>query len=166
MRSELPDIANVQAGQIATLSFDGNERFMISRVRMPFTTFLFNRDSLVRGQHITAGGLLDTSLTPPKLDTRRVWLHAQGLEGAWVPGSTNATAGTFMFNTAGITGLLFDEPVKIFASPLTFFVGLSGLGDLTGTNPIRLRVVGIVLLDHSTGKPVIIARFVEKLPTV
>lgn len=162
VRTELPDLASARIGQITTLGFDGNERFIIYNLRLPISTFLFNRDALVRGQRISAGGLLVTSANPPTLDTRRVWLHRQGLEGAWVPGSTNRAAGTFMFDTRGLAGLLFGQPVKVFTSPATRFINLAGLGDLSGTQPIRLRLVGLVLKD-SSGDPVIVAGVVEKL---
>ncbi|MBI3668776.1 MAG: hypothetical protein HY237_03210 [Acidobacteria bacterium] len=162
VRSELPDLTNAPVGQIATLTLDGNERFWIYEFRIPMAAFLFNREALVRGQRISAGGLLDTSVSPPKLDVRRVVLHRQGLEGAWVPGSTNLAAGTFTFNASGLAGVIFNQPVKVVTSPFTRWVGLRGLIDLTGNTPIRLRVVGLVLKDLS-GNPVIVARVVEKL---
>jgi hypothetical protein len=41
--------------------------------------------------------------------------------------------------------------------------GINGLSDLSGTQPIPLRVVGLVLLDQATGKPALVAGRVEKL---
>jgi hypothetical protein len=41
--------------------------------------------------------------------------------------------------------------------------GLTGLGDLTGSAAIPLRVVGLVLKDPISGQPVFVARRVEKL---
>jgi len=163
VRTELPDLPNAQPGRITTLDFDGNEGFFIRHLRTPLSIFLFNRDSLIPGQRISAGGLLDTSTNPARLDVRRVWLHQQGLEGAWVPGSTDRANGNFLLNTGGLAGQLLDGPVKVHVSPLTRFRGLNGLADLSGTSPIRLRVVGLVVKDRANGKAVILARVVEKL---
>ena len=163
VRTELPDLSNAQPGQITTLDFDGNERFFIRHLRLPLSIFLFNRDNMIPGQRISAGGLLDTSINPPRLDVRRLWLHQQGLEGAWVPGSTDRGNGTFLLNIGGLAGQLLDNSVKVLVSPLTRFRGLNGLADLSGTSPIRLRVVGLVVKDRVAGKAVILARVVEKL---
>ncbi len=163
VRTELPDLPNAQPGRITTLDFDGNERFFIRHLRMPLSIFLFNRDNMLPGQRISTGGLLDTTVNPARLDVRRVWLHQQGLEGAWVPGSTDRGNGTFLLNTGGLAGQLLDGPVKVHVSPLTRFRGLNGLADLSGISPIRLRVVGLVVKDRANGKAVILARVVEKL---
>ncbi len=163
VRTEIPDLTGVDIGKITTLTLDGNESFLINQLRLPIASLLFNRDSLIPGQRISAGGAMDSSVNPTRLDVRRVWLHQQGLEGAWAPGSADPASGTFGFNTAGLVGSLFGPSVKVFTSSLTRFVGLTGLGDLTGTSPIRLRVVGLVLKNPNTGKPVIVARVVEKL---
>ena len=163
VRTELPDLPNAQPGRITTLDFDGNERFFIRHLRMPLSIFLFNRDNMLPGQRISTGGLLDTTVNPARLDVRRVWLHQQGLEGAWVPGSTDRANGNFLLNTGGLAGQLLDGPVKVHVSPLTRFRGLAGLADLSGTSPIRLRAVGLVVKDHANGKAVILARVVEKL---
>jgi hypothetical protein len=166
VRTELPDIAGINPGRsIATLDFDGNERFLIHHFRLPMAHFLFNRASLVPGQRVSAGGVLVTTSNPPTLDTRRVTLHRQGLEGGWVPGSTNGSGrtGSFEFRAAGLTGVLFGQPVRVFTSNFTHFRGLSGLGDLSGSNPIPLRVVGLVLKDPVSAEPVIIAWAVQKM---
>jgi len=165
VRTELPDLAGVQVGRIATFGFNGNERFMIHHLRMPLAHFLFNRASLVAGQRITMGGSLDNA-SPPAMDVRRVMLHVQGLEGNWVPGSTRifgGNNGSFAFRTWGLTGLLFERPVRVFTSERTRFVNLDGLAGLAGDQPMGLRVVGLVLLDHLTNEQVIIARVVHAL---
>lgn len=166
VRGELPDLANVQIGHITTLGFDGNEHFMIHHLRLPLQNLLFNRGSLVAGQRVAVGGGLTSGANPPTLDVRRVVLHRQGFEGGWVSGSTNVqngNVGTFRFRAAGVAGILFGRPVRVFTSDRTRFVNLAGLGDLAGNAPIRLRVVGLVLLDHNTGEQVVIASAVEKL---
>lgn len=160
VRGEIPDLSGVQVGQISTFGFDGNERFLIHDLQLPFAPFLFNRASLVAGQRVAIGGALSGN----SLDVRRVILHQQGLDGHWVPGTT--VGGSFRMRVAGVTGALFGEPVRVFTSDRTRFVGLSGAGDLNGDNPIPLRVVGLVLQDDVTGKPIVIARIVEKLTPI
>jgi hypothetical protein len=166
VRTELPNLQSAQLGHIATLDFDGNERFLINSLRLPLAFFLFNRASLIAGQRVSAGGTLVTSSNPPVLDVRRVTLHRQGLEGGWVVGSTNVingNTGSFGFQANGLMGVLFGAPVKVFTSDRTRFVNLAGLSDLSGSSAIPLRVVGLVLQDPATGKPVIVAWAVEKL---
>jgi hypothetical protein len=166
VRTELPDVPSAQVGRITTLDFDGNERFLIHHFRMPLSIFLFNRSSLVPGQRVSAGGALVTTNNPPTLDTRRVTLHRQGLEGNWVSGSTNPGNGSFQFAAGGLTGVLFGQPIRVFTGPHTRFRNLAGLSDLTGQNPIPLRVVGLVLQDPINGNPVMIAWAVERLVPV
>ncbi|MCL6566892.1 MAG: hypothetical protein K6U09_10775 [Acidobacteriia bacterium] len=161
VRTELPDLSGARIGRIATVGFDGNERFLIHHMRLPLGHLLFNRASLIEGQRISIGGALDTSTAPATLDARRVTLHPQGLEGIWLPGSTraeNTQTGVFAFRTFGLTGLLFERPVRVFTSARTRFVNLSGLDDLSGDQPIPLRIVGLVLLDHLTNEQVVLAR--------
>lgn len=158
VRTELPDLSGTRVGRITTVGFDGDERFSIHHMRLPLGQLLFNRASLIEGQRISIGGTLDPSTA---LDARRVTLHPQGLEGIWLPGSTraeNSLTGVFAFRTFGLTGLLFERPVRVFTSARTRFVNLSGLEDLSGDQPIPLRIVGLVLLDHLTNEQVVLAR--------
>jgi hypothetical protein len=161
VRSELPDLSTAPIGEISTLALNGTELYPIRRLRLPIASLLFNRASLVRGQQVAVGGQVGAANA---LNVRRVVLEPQGLVGSWQPGSTDAGSGTFLFNSDGIAGILFGQPVKVFATPLTRFVGLGGLGGLSGTQPIRLRVVGLVLLDHISGRPVIVAGLIETFP--
>jgi len=166
VRTELPDLPNASLGRITSLAFDGNERFMIHHFRLPLSFFLFNRASLIAGQRVSAGGALISQTNPPTLDVRRVTLHRQGLEGGWIVGSTsilNGNNGEFGFRSAGLTGILFGQPVRVFTSDRTRFINLAGLSDLSGSSPIPLRVVGLVLQDPVNNKPIIIAWAVEKL---
>lgn len=166
VRTEIPDLANFQVGNIGTVPLDGNERYMIHHFRLPFAPWLFNASSMTPGQRVTIGGTLDNSTNPPTTDARRVMLHRQGFVGGWVPGSTNVVNGnngSFGFNANGLTGrLLGSGPVQVFTSSLTRFINVNGLGGLSGGTPIRIRVVGL-LLENPGGNPVIIAWAVEVL---
>lgn len=170
VRVEIPDLTNAQIGRITTLDFDGNERFVIHHLLLPVSTFLFNRASLMPGQAVSAGGQLITSTNPPGLDVRRVTLHRQGVAGDWVVGSTNVingNNGTFLLDARGLTGMLFGTSAKVSTSDRTRFINLpGGLADLSGTTALPIRVVGLVLQEPVSGKPVIIAWAVEKLVPV
>ncbi len=160
VRDELPAVQSFAPGSIGTFTFDGNEQFFIARLRLPIALFLFNRSALVRGQNVTLGGNLNT--TPP--DLKRVVLQHQGVEGSWIPGSTmsqGGNQGTFQINAGGLVGVVFNGPLTVLTSGLTRFIGLNGLSDLSGTQPISLRVVGLVLKDQVSGNPDIVARRVE-----
>lgn len=157
VRSEIPDLTGVSVGQISTFSFDGNERFVIHDLHLPFAPFLFNRASLVAGQRVSLGGAVGAG----GLDVRRVTLHQQGLEGHWMPGSAGNNG--FTLRVAGVTGALFGEPIRVLVSDRTRFVNLGGLSALNGDTPIALRVVGLVLQNDVSGKPVVVARIVERL---
>jgi hypothetical protein len=165
VRAVLPAVNGIKPGEtITTLDLDGNERFFIYRLRTPLASFVFNSSLMVAGQRVTAGGALSGSGASQALDTKRVVLHHQGKTGAWVVGSTNTANGTFQFNSNGLAGVLFNGPITVFTSPFTKWRGgLNGLGDLTGSSAIPLRMVGLVLKDPVSGKLVFVARIVEKL---
>lgn len=165
VRSVLPAVNGIKPGEtIATLHLDGNERFFIYRLRTPLASFVFNSSLMVAGQRVSAGGALSGSGASQTLDVKRVVLHHQGKTGTWVVGSTNTANGTFQFNSNGLAGVLFNGPITVFTSPFTRWRGgLTSLGDLTGSSPIPLRVVGLILKDPVSGNPVFVARIVEKL---
>ena len=60
--------------------------------------------------------------------------------------------------------MLFGTSAKVATSDRTRFINLpNGLADLSGTVPLPIRVVGLVLQDPNNGQPIIIAWAVEKL---
>lgn len=60
--------------------------------------------------------------------------------------------------------MLFNGPVTVYCTPFTKFRGgLTGLGSLTGTAAIEVRVVGLVLKDRISGQAVFVARSVEQV---
>jgi hypothetical protein len=118
------------------------------------------------GQRIVFGGKLDTTVNLPALNVRRVVLERQGQRGAWVVGSTqiqSGNAGTFSFTDNYIAGVLLPSPLTIISTNFTNFINLSGLSDLSGAQPIPLRIVGFILIDPATNSPVMVARTIEKM---
>jgi hypothetical protein len=159
-RNVLPSGTGFQSGQISTINLTGNEKYFVYWWHNKFTNLFFNSSLLVAGQHVSVGGPFSNGAVTVK----RVVLRHEGHNGAWVVGSTNVGASTFQFNSLGLAGVLFNGPVTVYCTPFTEFRGgLTGIGDLTGSAAIPLRVVGLVLKDPISGQPVFVARRVEKL---
>lgn len=168
VRVELPDIAGITNGQIYTLNLDGSEQYRIAHADPAITALIFNNTALAAGQRVGIGGKLVTTNGVADLTVHRVVLKRQGQGGTWVPGSTVITsnnAGSFQFTDNWTAGVLLPEPLTIITTNNTNFVGLSGLSALTGSAPISIRVVGLVLINPATNQPVMVARRVEELTT-
>ena len=160
VRNVLPSGTGFQSGQISTIDLTGNENYFIYWWHNKFTSFLFNSSLLVPGQHVSIGGPFSNGAVIVK----RVVLRHEGHNGAWVVGSTDVGASTFQFNSNGLAGVLFNGPVTVYCTPFTVFKGgLTGLGSITGTTAMNLRVVGLVLKDPISGQPVFVAHSVEQL---
>lgn len=166
-RAELPDLAGAPLGQIDPVALNGSEKYMIANLRLPLTSLLFGPSSQLAGQAIVFGGKLDTIQNPPALTVKRVVLERQGQRGTWVVGSTQIQSGnngTFNLNDNYLAGVLLPKPFPVITTTFTNFINLNGLSDLSGDNPIPLRVVGFVLINPATNNtPLMVARSVEKL---
>ena len=160
VRGVLPSGTGFTSGQISTITLTGNEKYLIYWWHNQFTNMFFNSALLVPGQHVTIGGPVSNGTVTVK----RIVLRHEGHVGAWVVGSTNVGAGTFQFNSDGLAGVLFNGPLTVYTTPFTIWRGgLTGLSDLSGTSPIKLRVVGLVLKDAVSSQPVFVAHGVEEL---
>lgn len=164
VREELPAVSGISDGQITTLTLDGSEVYRIGRITLPFTSLLFNNSSLAAGQVVRIGGVVNTS-GPAPLTVRRVVLRRQGQEGTLAGNVTiqSGNAGSFELNDEWTAGILLPSPLTVMTTNDTVFVNLSGLAALQGQGSIPLRVVGFILVDPSTGKPVMVARSVRQL---
>jgi hypothetical protein len=160
VRSTLPTGTPFTSGQISTINLSGNENYFIYWWHNKFTNMFFNSSLLVPGQHVSIGGPISNG----DVTVKRVVLRNEGHNGSWVQGSTNVGASTFQFNSDGLAGVLFNGPITVYCTSFTVFKGgLTGLGSLTGTAAIDLRVVGLVLKDPISGQPVFVAHSVEQL---
>jgi hypothetical protein len=160
VRSVLPSGTGFNSEQISTINVTGNEAYFIYWWHNKFTNFLFNQSLLVPGQHVSIAGKLNNGA----VTVGRVVLRNEGHNGAWVVGSTDVGANTFQFNSDGVAGVLFNGPVTVYCTPFTKFKGgLSGLGSLTGTAALNVRVVGLVLKDPTSGQAVLVAHSVEQM---
>ena len=164
VRGELPADTGLTLGQIANINLTGGEKYFIYRWHTPLTNFLFNASLLVPGQHISVGGPLAGAGDAQSVTAHRIVLRHEGHAGSWVVGSTNTGNGTFSFNSDGLAGVLFNGPITVYTTPATTYLGgLTGLNDLSGNTALSIRVVGLVLKDPTSGKPVLVARSVEEL---
>lgn len=167
VRAELPDLSpEAPIGQIDSFALNGSENYFMADFRNPLSSLLFSNTTLAPGQRISVGGQMTTSGGTTTLSVHRVVLGRQGQQGLWVSGSTqvqSGNAGSFQLNDNFLAGVLLPQPVTVMTTNFTNFVNLAGLSALTGTGPIRLRVVGFVLMNQQTNQPVIVARRVEQL---
>jgi hypothetical protein len=168
VRAELPDITGIMDGQIYTLDLNGTEQYRIAHADPAITALLFNNSALTAGQRVGVGGMLTTTNGVANLTVHRVVLRRQGQAGSWTPGSTVITsgnAGSFTFTDDWTAGILLPAPLSVITTNNTNWVNLSGLGALTGSQAIPIRVVGLVLINPATNQPVMVARRVEELTT-
>lgn len=166
VREELPAINGISDGEIETLNLNGSENYLIEHIHLPLTTLLFNNSELAAGQRVGIGGAVVTANGATTLTVHRVVLKRQGQAGTWVPGSTviqNNNAGTFQLNDNWTAGVLLPSPLTVMTTNDTNFINLSGLSALTGTSALRIRVVGFILINQTTGQAVMVARSVEQL---
>jgi hypothetical protein len=166
VREELPAIPGISDGQIESLALNGSEIYRIGRIDLPLTTLLFNNTLMAPGQRVDIGGPLTTSNGTDTLTVHRVILRRQGQAGSWVPGSTvvqSGNMGSFQLNDVWTAGILLPSPLTVLTTNDTNFINLGGLGALTGSAAIQIRVVGFILINQSTGQPVMVARSVEEL---
>jgi len=164
VRSELPDVAGAQDGQITTLGLNGSEQYRIANINNPITTLIFNNSALTAGQVVDVGGKLTTTNGVSTLTVHRVVLRRQGQAGTWVPGSTtvqSGNSGSFQLTDNWTAGILLPNPLMVLTTNQTNFINLSGLSALTGTTALPIRVVGFVLINPLTSKPALVARSVE-----
>ena len=162
VRDEVPVLTGIDVGKPATLNVNSNTVFDIYRMRLPVEAFLFNRSMLVVGQRVSLGGAIDTTTNPASFDTRRVVLHRQGLEGAYVANSLQVTAGnngSFQLNVNGLHGYLFGAPIKVMTTNATRFRNIGSLSNVANTTG-PIYAVGLLLKDPGTGNPVLVAGLV------
>lgn len=166
VRDVLPSGTGFKSGQISTIDLTGNEKYFIYWMHNVFvnahwSTIFFNSSLLVPGQHVSIGGPFSNG----SVTVKRVVLRHEGHTGTLVANSANTGTSTFLFNSNGLAGVLFNGPVTVYVTPFTRFGGgLNGLQDLTSNPTNPLRVIGVVLKDPISGQPVFVARSVTELP--
>jgi hypothetical protein len=165
VRDVLPAGTGFNSGQISTINLNGTEKYFVYWMHNVFvnprwSNIFFNSSLLVPGQHVSIGGPFSNGTVTVK----RVVLRHEGHTGTLVANSANTGTSTFLFNSNGLAGVLFNGPVTVYVTPFTRFGGgLTSLQDLTNNPTNTLRVVGVVLKDPISGQPVFVARSVTEL---
>ena len=160
VRGLLPTSTGVQLGQIAQVNLTGSEIFSVYWMHNPFTQFLFNSSGLVAGQHVAIGGPATGAANPNAVTVNRVSLRNWGFNGTVVAGSQNTSNGTFQMTVNGFAGVLIPETVTVYLGAHSDFrYGLGKFGDLT--DGAKVRVVGLLLKNPTSGQVVLLARHVD-----
>ena len=162
VRGLLPTTTALQLGQIATVDLSGSEKFMIFRMHNPMTQFLFNSSAMVAGQSVAVGGPASGAANAGAVTVNRVSLRPWGFNGTVVANSVNTSQGTFQMQVNGFAGVLIPETVTVYlADNSEFRDGFSGLSDVGGG--ANVRVVGLLLRDSTSGKVVLLGKFVDSM---
>jgi hypothetical protein len=89
-----------------------------------------------------------------------VSLRNWGFNGTVVAGSQNTSNGTFQMTVNGFAGVLIPETVTVYLGAHSDFrYGLGKFGDLT--DGAKVRVVGLLLKNPTSGQVVLLARHVD-----
>lgn len=170
VRSVLPTGTGVQLGQLATVQLTGNENFFVFRRGSPLLQFLFNSSLIVPGQNVSIGGPAAGAQNENSVSAKRVVLHLSGITGTVVPGSISPAGENFELVPNGLNGYLLSNgnpsgnPVRVYLVGQSIYRdGFAGMADLESVaSTAVVRVVGLVVEDPASGKPVIIGRYIDK----
>ena len=162
VRGLLPSTTGLTLGDIAQVDLNGSENFFIHRMHDPLTEYLFNSSTLLAGQHVAIGGPATGATNPQDVTVKRVVLRDRGYNATVVPGSINPSTNSFQIQVNDFAGLLIPETVTVYCDSMTTFRdSLVSLSDVqSGAN---IRVVGLFLKDPSSGKAILLARYVDAL---
>jgi hypothetical protein len=162
VRGLLPSTTGLTLGDIAQVDLNGSENFFIHRMHDPLTEYLFNSSTLLAGQHVAIGGPATGATNPQDITVKRVVLRDRGYNATVVPGSINPSTHSFQIQVNDFAGLLIPETVTVYCDSMTTFRdSLVSLSDVqSGAN---IRVVGLFLKDPSSGKAILLARYVDAL---
>jgi hypothetical protein len=162
VRGLLPASTGLTLGQIAQVNLNGSENFFIHRAHNTLTQYLFNSSLLLPGQRIAVGGPATGATNANAVTVKRVVLRQRGYNATVVPGSVSANANTFQITINDFAGLLIPQTVTVYTDGATSFRnGMTSVGSVQGGATIR--VVGLLLKDPTSGKTVLLARYVDTL---
>jgi hypothetical protein len=162
VRGLLPSTTGLTLGQIAQVNLSGSENFFIHRAHNTLTQYLFNSSLLLPGQRIAVGGPASGATNANAVTVKRVVLRQRGYNATVVAGSVNPNTNTFQITVNDFAGLLIPQTVTVYTDGATSFRnGLSGMGSVT--SGATVRVVGLLLKDPTSGKTLLLARYVDTL---
>ncbi len=162
VRGTLPANTGVSDGDIATVDLSGSEKYSIYWMHGPLAQFLFNPSGLLPGQHVAVGGPATGAANRSAVTVNRVVLRNWGYNGTVVPGSENSSNDTFQMQVNGFAGVLIPETVTVYITgECKFRDGFNSLADIADND--KVRVVGLLLKDPTTGNAVIVGHYVDDL---
>lgn len=162
VRGTLPTTTGISLGQIATVDLSGSEKYSIYWMHGPLAEFLFNQGLLLPGQHVAVGGPATRAANAQAVTVNRVMLRGWGYNGTVVAGSENAGTDSFQIHVNGFAGVLIPQTVTVYVTDRTSFRdGFNGISDI-GDND-KVRVVGLLLKDPTSGQSVIVGRYVDDM---
>jgi hypothetical protein len=162
VRGLLPASTGLTLGQIAQVNLTGDEKFYVYWMHNPFTQFLFNSSAMVAGQHVAVGGPASGASNPDAVTVKRIHLRDWGFNGTIVPSTQSSSAATFQMQVNGFAGVLIPETITVYLGDRTDFrYGMGAWSDLT--NGAKVRVVGLLLKNPTTGQVVLLARHIDGL---
>ncbi len=160
VRGLLPTNTGLQLGQIAQVNLTGSETYSVYWMHNAFTNFLFNSSALVAGQTVAVGGPASGAANANAVTVNRIMLRNWGFNGTVVAGSQDSGKGSFQMQINGFAGVLIPETVTVYlGNKCDFRFGMGGFGDLA--DGVKIRVVGLLLKNSSSGQVVLLARHVD-----
>jgi hypothetical protein len=162
VRGTLPTGTGVNDGDIATVDLTGSEKYSIYWMHGSLAQFLFNSSGLLAGQHVAVGGPASGATNASALSVKRVMLRDWGFNGTVVPGSENNGNGTFQMQVNGFAGVLIPQKVTVYIDGnCKFRDGWAGISDVTDN--AKVRVVGVLLKDPTSGNSVLVGHYVDDM---
>jgi len=162
VRGLLPTSTGITLGQIATVDLSGSEKFFIRWMHNPISEFLFNSSAMTPGQDVAIGGPASGAANAQSVTVNRVVLRHWGFNGTIVAGSVNPGAGTFQMNITGFAGVLVPTPVTVYVGDNCGY--RFGFGQFTDiSDGAKVRVVGLLLKNPTSGQLVLLARYVDDM---
>jgi len=161
VRGLLPTTTGITLGQIAQVNLSGNENFFIAQMHDKLLSqFLFNSSQLLPGQHISVGGPATGAANAGAVTVKRVVLRHWGFNGT--VSSVSTANSTFQMQINGFVGVLVPQAVTVYdLSNTVFRDGLTQLSDVKAGASVR--VVGLLLVDPTSGKTVLLAHYIDAL---
>lgn len=162
VRGTLPASGDdVSLGQITHVALTGSEKYFIYWMHNRFTQFLFNSSTLLPGQHVSVGGSLSGAASQP-ISVQRVVLRNWGFNGTVAANTNSTTAGSFQMNVTGFAGQLVPGTVTVYTATATGWRdGYNSDSDVTVGD--KIRVVGLLIKDPTSGDSVILAHYVDDM---
>ena len=162
VRGLLPTTTGLTLGQIATVDLNGSEKYSVYWMHDLLSQYVFNQSELLAGQNVAIGGPASGAANAQAVTVNRVVLRHWGFDGTVVPGSVNTTNGTFQMQINGFAGVLVPQTVTVYiAGGTEFRDGWTGMGDMTDS--AKVRVVGLLLKDPTTGGTIMVGRYVDDM---